>query len=257
MKTARSITAFLLAAIISLSLMTMCAFAKSMEGRRSDLQHYIKLEAYTITHPKEVNEIERSLIEGRTDILNQYIPDPEDQEYYLRTGNLSTAISHILKTALITINPQNSERYIVPVATIGTVNPDSSVKSANFLTMPNNSGNAISIDFFLVYQTSRKDLVLLGILRNQSRNRVEVKGISEIKLISEGKEIASGSPSSFETPVKLAPYQSQLNTGIYDGLPTTCFIKIVFASGNYNSSIDISNMDNVSSTYSLDYSIIT
>lgn len=256
MRKTRSLTAVLLAAIFSLSFITTCTFAKSMEGRRSDLQHYIKLEAYTITHPKEVNEIERSLIEGRTDLLNQYIPDPEDQEYYLKTENLSTAISHILKTALITINPENTEHYMVPVARIGTASPDFPVRSASFLTMPNNSGNRISIDFFLIYQTNREELVLLGILRNQSQNRVEVKGISEIELTADGEKIASGIPSSFETPIKLAPYQAQLNTGVYDGLPTTCFVKLTFAPGNYNSSIDISNLDNVSCRYSLDYSII-
>lgn len=261
MRKTKPVIAIFLAVIFYLSFMAACVSAKSIEERTSDVQHFVKQEAFTLTHPKEVTEIERSLIEGRTDVLNQYIPDPEDQEYYLRTENLSTAVSHILKTAYTTVNPQNSERYIVPTARIGGSetprSQNSPVQKFTFLTMPNNSGNSITIDLYLVYQTRNGELTFLGILRNQSGDKISVNGISQIEIAADGKELANGTPASFESPMKMAPYQAQLNTGVYDGLPVMCFVKIVFEPGTYNPSIDVSNLDNIDCRYSLDYTIIS
>lgn len=59
-----------------------------------------------------------------------------------------------------------------------------------------------------------------------------------------------------ETPIKLAPHEDKVNLGITDGFPTMCFIKMTFAPGTYDNTVDISNLDNVGCVYSFDYSVI-
>lgn len=87
-----------------------------------------------------------------------------------------------------------------------------------------------------------------------NKNQKLPSTVGQIDLKAGEKVLAQGLPNAFEEPVKLAPYKQQINDGVYDGLPTQCFVKIIFEPGTYDDSINISELDYLGSAYSLDYS---
>lgn len=232
----------------------------NVQSLPADIKNYIKIQTFVATHPQEGKEIDLQLNEGNTEPLEKYIPDPEEQEFYLKMSNGTTTIADVLKTALITINPQNEQQGIVPSIRIKGQEyrdknnskllrkPELSILSTHYFT-----GNKITLDVFGIYKNRNDELVVLGIIRNNTGKDIEINGISSIELSVEGKLLASGIPTQFNSPLKYSPYKAEWNTGVYHGLPTASFVIIIFEPGTYNENMEISNLDNVNSVYSMDY----
>lgn len=243
-----------------LSAVSVSAKNISVQNLPSDTKNFIKMETYLSTHPKEAYSLTQELTKGNTEAVKQYFSDPDVQELTLRVSNLSGTLSDILKTAYITQSPNNSEKNIIPEIRITNSdqaqlikNAQSSAPEFTFLNISNNLTNAFNVDPFLAYKNNKNELIVWGVLRNNTKKNAVVNAIPHIELFANGKLLASGNATPFETPMKMSPYQVKVNTGIYDGLPDKCFIKMVFEPGAYDGTADISNLDNLSCSYTLDY----
>lgn len=260
----KKLFSIVLAIILAVSFFSVHASASTFESQSvpSKVATYLRVESYFYTHPKEIIDIMLELDGGKYDALNRAFPNEEDRELFLKLATLPSTVGDITKTATITADPKNTERYIIPSVTIGNssgaINPSSDEKSGfrpsfTFLAIPNYNENKISLDTFGAYKDTENNLVVLGIIRNGSGKKLELKGISYIELSSNGKVLAKGTPSAFESPMQFSPYKAEFNTGVNDGLPTKCFIKLTFKPGTYDDTIDISTIDNLTSSYTLDY----
>lgn len=260
------IVSILLALLLSSLLAAVPINAKSIsiQSLPTDLQNAAKLDLIFISNPKEAIEMIQHMSAGDYSDIDNYITDPGARDFFTRNVNLSITFSLAVKTALATINPQNSAKNKVthlnissPPSTVPTTK--TSTKNGDnytILAIRNDNRGKININIFFIYKDQQNNLVAVGILRNESGQKLQIDGIPSIQLTENGKKFASGTPSGFETPVKLAPHEAKVNTGVTDGLPTMCFIKMTFAPGTYDDSVDISNLDNVGCIFSLDYSVI-
>lgn len=263
-KTKMILSLFLVIVItILLSTVTTGAASMSADTHLSEFEKFVKLDTWIYIHPKEAIEIERASLDGDPSIIKKYFPTSEEQEYVIRMLNLPNEIGDVMKVATTTLNPQNSERGRVLSATIQNTSSKVEQKTQpdlsrlTFITT-NNPRNKVRLEFFAAYTTSKGELVMLGFLENNSGNKLEIRGIQQLELKVKDQVLADGSPSAFDTPIKLAPraQKAQGNLGVYDGLPTKCFIKITFEPGSFDDSIDISKLDYLGSAYSLDYSTL-
>ncbi len=267
MKNAKYIGVISLAVVIAIML-AISANAKniSLQTMLDDKPEEISVAKFMAVHPKEFAELILDLDRGETSNLSQYFNNPDDLEYFLRMNKIDSTIGALIKTGLVTNDVRNSERFVVPKAQVKS-NGVQSMESAaseywrpglpySFLTVNFYTGNKISLDTFLMYKNAKNDLVVWGIIRDDSDTKIELRGISDIELKYNGKTFAAGSPTKFKTPIKLAPYPKEFNLGIYDSLPTECFVKLTFEPGTYDGDIDITNIDNISSAYEMDYSAI-
>lgn len=263
MRKARTFRPLLLAVLLSCVIaIPACAKGINVQSLPSDIENYIKIQTFVATHPQAGKEIDLQLNEGNTEALEKYIPDPEEQEFYLKMSNGTTTIADVLKTALITTNPQNEEKGVIPSVRVEASNPaaisgnrsimlskpEISVLSTHYYT-----GNKITLDIFGLYKNRNNELVVLGIIRNNSGKDIEISGFSSLELAINDRKFAGGEPTKFKTPLKYSPYKAEWSTGVYHGLPTASFVKIIFEPGTYDANIDVSNLDNVSTTYILDY----
>lgn len=267
-KRMKSILAICLAMLLAVSALVIPANAKgiSTESLPDDLAKFMKMDFWIYTHLKEDVEIVKELENGNTEILDKYFPDPEDKEFFLRMDNLSRTIGDVAKTATTTMNPQNQERNVVPTMEVKTCNsefpPAESITGSNkkdnytFLTTHVHPGIKIGLDVFFIYKDTNGNLVAFAIMTNNSGAIAEVAGIPYVDLLVDGKSFAGGTSSSFEKPIKLSPRKNQANLGVYDGLPTKCFVKIIFTPGTYDNTINISDLDNINLVYTMDYQVL-
>lgn len=261
-KQIKKINSILLAFIVVASLAVIPASAASINIQRlpADIKNAAKLDAWGRFHPYEVMEIGIHMTNGDYSDIDKYITDPEVRDFLLRGVNVSMTVSLVNKAARVTINPQNQEKNYIPSfkvtqsAVTYTLAPTSGNPDYTILAIQNDVKDKVNINLFLIYKDTQNNLVALGIIRNESGKKLQIDGIPSIQLNTNGKELASGNPSNFEKPIQLAPHVVEVNNGIYNGLPTMCFIKMTFEPGTYDSTVDISNLDNVSTVYSLDYS---
>lgn len=250
----------------NISMVTANAEGINLKALPSDIGRLIKIDAYYLTHPANTYKIVEGINSGNSEVVKQYFEDPEDVEFINKIQKLPSTVGQIEKVALITANPKNSEKNVVPIAVIpSSHNFDRNLiieqskkqkRNYSFLAIQNYTGNSVNLDIFFAYKDQKNNLVVLGILKNNTNSKVTIKGIHQIDLKAEEKVLAQGLPDAFKEPIKLAPYKQQINDGVYDGLPTQCFVKIVFEPGTYDDSIDISKLDYLGSAYSLDYSVL-
>lgn len=263
MKKKKTVISILLAIILATALFAVPAGANGIhiQSIPSDLAGLAKLDAWSLSHPKEIIEIGQQTAAGNYDAIGEYMTDSDNYELYMKGLNYSLTVGTVIKAASISINPRNSERNLAPSISVSgpstyNRNSQSTKPSYSFLSIRNDKKGKVNINLFLIYEDRQNNLVALGLLRNESGQKIQIDGISSIQLTTNGKELAGGTPSKFEVPVQLAPHEAKVNTGVTDGLPTMCFIKMTFAPGTYDDSIDISNLDNVGCIFSLDYSVI-
>lgn len=227
--------------------------------RSSDLESFFRTETFLLTHPAAAANMSSELAKGNQKIVSKYFSNSQDQEFYLRSENLINTITNISKTAYITRSPQNTERNIIPTILVSpqgshtfSTSKFDTPRQFSILAI-NSTDNAINIDPFLVYKNSKNELIVWGVMKNNSGIKIVVNSVPYIELSANGKKLAFGDNSSFQQPMKLAPYEVKANLGIHDGLPHKCFIKMVFEPGAYDGTADISNLDNLSCSYTLDY----
>lgn len=265
MKKKKTIRSILLAVLLAVTMTAVPASAKSIQAQLqslpSDLVSAAKLDAWSLSHLEEINELGLQVSYGNYEEIDKYLTDPDIADFFKRILNLGGTVAGVIKTTGMTLSPNNSERYMVPSITVGGSSADktnprlSNLDYSIFALRTDNKGK-VNINVLLIYQDPQGNLVALGLLRNTSGQKLQIDNIPSIQLTANGKELASGTPSKLETPVRLAPHEDKADLGITDGLPTMCFIKMTFAPGTYDDSIDISNLDNVGCVFSLDYSVI-
>lgn len=260
----KSFLSLLLAVFLVFSLVAVPASAKSINVQPQDIVNLTKVDTWIFTHPTEAIKLVQRIADGDYSAVDDYIPDPETREFFKRAMYYSSTVAYVQKTAIMTVSPQNAERNLIPSVLVK--GSDSTSQKAiskapftsnfNILTIRDDSRGKVNINIFLIYKDTHNNLEAVGILRNESGQKLQIDGIHAVQLTSNGKEIAGGNPSKFATPIQLSPHVAELNNGFHDGLPTMCFIKMTFAPGTYDDSIDISNLDNVGCIFSLDYSVI-
>lgn len=266
MRQLKKVGSFCLAILLTLTIFVVPASAKSLDAQSvaADAKNFAKIEVWIYTHIGETVEIIEQLIDGSTEALDKYFPDPELNELFLRTYNIPKTTGALLKTTLILVNPSNTEKYVIPTVEFNVPQNVFPTNSGN-----RNSGNnrsftllandiiaapaAFSLTTFIAYKNSANELVVWGMLANDSGEAVEIFGIPSVVLSTNGKVFASGKANAFETSMKMAPHETQANTGVYDGLPTRCLVKLTFKPGTYDETVDISSLDNVSCSFALDY----
>lgn len=266
MRKTKTIVAFCLAVIMAISLSAVPASAKSTDvsALSKDLRTYVKLDAYVFTHIKEDVEIVQGVQEGNTEALDKYLTDPEERALFLRVMNLPMTAGDLIKTALITANPSNIERNRVLFLKVNPSDPGmfesntqgKALSTVGILTSGRSSQKKIDLYPSLFYINSSKELIVIATLTNNTENTVQLAGIPHIELLSDGKVFASGNAENFESPMILSPHVNQVQTGIQDGIPDKCFLRITFAPGTYDSNVDISNLDNINSVYAMDYQVL-
>lgn len=247
--------------VVCISAVSANARNISIQSAPSDAKSFIKLESYLYTHPADAAHIAEEMTKGNTEVISQYFPDPQDQEFIFRVNNLSATLADIIKTVYITGNFRNIERNVIPTIYISSSEnllfsestPEQS-KQYTFLSISDNLSNAINIDPFFAYKNNNNELVFLGIIRNNTGKNAMINAVPHIEITSNGKLLASGYAAPFQQPMKMSPYHVEVNSGISDGLPDKCFIKMVFKPGTYDESVDISTLDHIGCSYTLDYS---
>lgn len=258
-----------MAVLLTAILTAVSANARSIDWKTipENVVQFVRVGAYLDTHPQIAANTIEGLTTGHPEVAEQYFTDPEQRDYVNRIAQLTVNIGDVGKTAAITVNPQNSERNQVPTIRItGKTYPVSPKRSnASRLTEPTytlltinvNNGNKIPMDTFLAYKDKDDNLVVWGILANDNSNKIQVSGLSSIQLTTKDKVLAEGTPTQFETPMILSPRRvGETSSGVKNGYPDRCFIKLVFEPGTYDNNIDISELDNLNSTYTLDYTVI-
>lgn len=267
MRKTKAIIAIMLAIVLAISVLAVPASAaeQNSESLPSKVVQYMSFEAWTLTHLKEVTAIAKDLANGKTDALEQYIPDPEQQAYFLKVSSFSATAGYIDKAIQITFDPLNSEKWTVPVC-----REKQSGKKRELAARTNSPINQrftllstrgtphekITLEPYFVYKSSNDELVFLGILGNDSHEKVEVAGIPSIDITVDGKPLASAEFMNFDSPMKFSSPDNSSLTGVNDGLPTECLIIIIFEPGSYDSSFDISQLDHLNTAYTLDYTVL-
>lgn len=265
MRKTKTMVAFCLAIIMAFSLTAVPVSAKGTDASAlsRDLRTYVKLDEYIFTHLPEDVEIVRDIVEGNTSSLDKYITDPEERELFLRVLNLPMTEADVIKTTAIMVNPKNSEQNRTLTMNVAhsdkkweSVSKNGKVLAISLLSSGRSSEKKMDLYPFLAYQNTNNELVVLATVTNNTDSKVQLTGIPYIELLSGGKAFASGNAESFDTPMTFAPRSRKGGTGIYDGLPDRCFLRITFAPGTYDNNIDISNLDNVNSVYAMDYTVL-
>lgn len=264
MKKIKWIGAVCLAIVLAAIVTSVSVSARALDPA-SFASDYVKSYRFLFTHPQEYVDTVKMMVERtQSDELSNYIANSEDAQAFLRVANLPLTGARLNKALKTTVNPLNSEKNRILQLNIsnstspGAPKVDHGLWNHDFtlLNAPFFSKNTISIDPKFVYKTANDELVVWGVMMNYSNQNVEVMGVPEISLQTGDKVLASGTSSDFDSPMKFSYYQDKVNTGVYDGLPTQCFIKITFEPGTYDDTIDISNLDNLDCQYALNYRVI-
>lgn len=245
------------------------ASAKSIDlhSVSSDINNLAKLDTWTLTHPKELTQLIQQEAEGNYDIINNYFTDPELNQFLTKVINICTTAGIVGKTASITINPSNTEKGVIPSTEIKSSNtsPKFAVPTKqqsspiySILTIRTDSMGKVNINPFLVFKDKNNNLVVWAVFSNNSRQTIQINGLSSLELTSNKKVIAQGDPAPFKTPVTLASRAStaKANSGVKDGLPTMCFLKMTFHPGTYDDTVDYTDLDFVGCAFSLDSTVI-
>lgn len=265
----RNLTCICTALLLVITAFSIPVNAKSIKNL--DVQKLpeiiIKLDMWGYTHPKEVFQLSKSIVEGHYNDLNLYISDPKANQLMTKALNASSTTGIVGKTASVTINPSNTEKGVIPSTEIKSSNtspkfaaPTKQQSSPiySILTIRTDSMGKVNINPFLVLKDKDNNLVVWAVLNNNSRQTIQINGLSSLELTSNKKVIAQGDPAPFKTPVKLASRAStaKANSGVKDGLPTMCFLKMTFHPGTYDDTVDYTDLDFVGCAFSLDSTVI-
>lgn len=265
MRKTKFITIMCLAVIFITAITAVPSAAKSLDPEqiRSDLVTAPKMEVWIYTHLKEDIEISKGISEGDYSALEKYITDPVERDYFLRISNYSLMASDLIKTTSITANPMNSEHGRILAIVVKNSDPAIQQKSLSratrnfgFLAASRNASEKVDIYPFFIYKDTANNLVVLSTMTNNTKGKVTIVGIPYIELVSNGKTIARGNASDFDNPISFSAHENKANIGVQGGLPTKCFLKMTFEPGTYDDSVDISNLDNLSCAFALDYQVI-
>lgn len=258
MEKVKKVVALCLALLLTAAITAVSASAKSLDpvSVASDLA---KGERFTFTHPKEAVQIGLSI--AYSEPVDDALVNSDDARAFLRIGNIPVTGGVIVKLMITTLNPANSERNRVlsskienPASFSSSPKTDDTFNSQfTLLSAQKFNHNDVDINPLFAYKTKNNELVVWGELQNYSGKNVEVYGIPEIRLLTDDKVLAGGAAPEFETPMKFSYRQKQVNTGVYNGLPTQCFIKLTFEPGTYDDTVDITSLDNLDCQYSLNY----
>lgn len=265
MKCVKPIGILCLAMMLVAGITAISANAQSLDPRDL-MSSYVSAYRFVFTHPKESWEIiSASDVREPNQELEELINTNPDAQATVRVFNIPNTVAAIGKAGIATLNPKNTERNrMISIK----VNPSSINKlpasetqgrhglEISMLTTPLFYHNAVNIDPMFIYKTPQDDLVILGVVKNFSGKNVAINSIPSIELVTNNKVLASGAPSGLDAPMKLSYYQQKVNSGVYDGLPTQCFIVMVFEPGTYDDTVDISSLNNLECNYSLDYSYL-
>lgn len=216
---------------------------------------------YLISHPKEAVEIvNASIIRTPTDEVMELLENSEEARTFQKTLNFPYTVSGVLKTGWITLNPQNTEAgQIVSVTFDSPVQypkAENTRLDYNVFSIPYFQKNELEVDPLLAYKSSNNELVVWADLCDYSGQNIEVDGVYEVVLIADGEVFAKGSTPKMERPIQLSAHQEQLSTGVYNGLPNHAFMKMTFEPGTYDDTVVLSEIKDLESNYSLDYSYI-
>lgn len=266
MRRIRNLWPLCLAIFLTVALTTVSASAKSLNPV-SLVSDYAQTYHYLFTHPRETAEIVKAL-EGRNEDENvtKIIESSKEAQALLRVANFPVTGGKFEKAIDITLDPRNTEQGRILELTARPTKDDTHFPKVNqyfdnpqiaFLNTPYFYKNPINIDPKIAYKTKNNKLVVWGIMINYSGKNVAVDGIPELQLLSNNKVLASGTFSDFESPMKLSNYQEKINTGIYNGLPTQCFVKMTFEPGTYDASVNLSDLGSLDCNYALNYRIIS
>lgn len=268
MKWKKMIVELILALIACTAITAVSASAQSIDG--STITKLFKLDQYMLSHPQQFSEIAMATKNDSATDIHQIITDPEVADTYIEISYLASTPTAIIKTALVTVNPQNTARGVVPKVTIGnpsldhhestTILSKNGLNPKNYLlvTDPSLYGRSmkLALNPLFLYKNDKNELVLITYFQNNSDTNIEVNGLSHVELFSNGKVVASGNPSMFEKPMRFSTNPEGINQGVYDGLPNMCFIKITFEPGTYDDTVNIHDIGSLDLRYSLDYSTI-
>lgn len=264
----------LIAIICAAVLLATVAFSTSASAKSidlhsvsSDINNLAKIDAWGLTHPKELVQLIQQETEGNYDIINNYFTDPEVNQFFTKAINICTTVAIVEKTASVTINPSSTEKGVIPSTEIKGSNKGSKAavptKQQNspvysILTIRTDNMGKVNINPFLVYKDKDNNLVVWAVFNNNSQETIQINGLSYLELTSNKKIIAQGDPAPFKTPVTLASRSStaKVNSGVKDGLPTMCFLKMTFHPGTYDDTVDYTDLDFVGCAFSLDSAVI-
>lgn len=266
MKRVKLIGILCLACLAMASITAVSATAQSFDPLTL-VSSYVSAYRFVFTHPKESWEIiSTSDVREANPELEELINTNPDAQATVRVFNIPNTVAAIGKAGIATLNPQNMERNQIISVKVNSLpgereEPVSEAQKRHgieisMLTTPLFYSNPINIDPMFIMKTPQDDLVVLGVVKNFSGKNVVINAIPGIELVANNKILANGTTSGFEAPMKLSYYQQKVNSGVYDGLPTQCFIVIVFAPGTYDDTVDISSLNNLECNYSLDYSYL-
>lgn len=262
MKKAKQLCVLFLTIILLGALTAIPVGAQSL-GSGSFILDYATAYKYMLTHPKEAIKIIDAMVVEREQTNEITLDDSPEAQTYMRLLNIPLTIGVAEKTALVTVNPSNTERNrIISIKVSNPVNFPTTEKTDKnsqicVLSAPTFNYNAISIDPKIVYVNRNHEMVVAGTLMNYSDRDIDLRGIPDIQLNENGKIVANGNTANFEEPMKMShSRKKQVNTGVHDGLPSMCFIIIVFEPGTYDDTVDISSLNNLECNYSLDYSYL-
>lgn len=244
--------------------------ATPVSAAKLSVADIVKADLYAYTHPVEIFQLGRTIKSNSVDEIYNVIEDPEIAQTAVTLLNYAYVPGSIIKGTMVTTNPQNSEsNTIIKLRLPSQENDNQSTNSSqlslpqlnsfSIIASPSNFGqkNTISLEPLIAYKNNADDLVVLGFFENNGDTNIELRGISYIELSSDGNPIASGEPVNIGTPMKFSTNPEGINLGVYDGLPNMCFVKITFEPGAYDETLDVSQLDHVGMTYSLDYSNIS
>lgn len=107
----------LIAIICAAVLLATVAFSTSASAKSIDLHsvssvinNLAKIDAWGLTHPKELVQLIQQETEGNYDIINNYFTDPEVNQFFTKAINICTTVAIVEKTASVTINPSSTEK---------------------------------------------------------------------------------------------------------------------------------------------------
>ncbi len=180
-------------------------------------------------------------------------------------------IGSMIKTAAVTMNPQNVEQGIIPQVQVKSDESPSEQATAIIGRYSLLSLDEVSFDDIgelqiiplIVYSDDGRNLNILMKVDNRSGDKIRLNGINAMEVIQDGKVIASGETELFDSPMIYSKRSERkedqiiyVNKGVDAGYPTTSFLKVTFEPGTYTDGLDITELNNVVVRYELNYSIL-